>query len=445
MDDAQDQIADAQPAGTDPNPLLTEPEIVAADVALPGTSATPGPRRAAATFIFLTVTLDMLAMGMIAPVLPHLISNFVGGNQVSATEMIGVFGTLFAAMQFFFSPILGSLSDRFGRRPVVLLSNFGLGFDYLVMALAPSLSWLFVGRIISGLTASSVPTAFAYLADVTPRERRAAAFGVLNAAFGIGFVLGPALGGLLGNINPRLPFWVSGGLSLLNGCYGLFVLPESLPQSLRSPFSWRRANPIGSLNLFRSARGLVPLAGLLLLGYISQQSLMNVYVIYADIRYGWSDRTVGLSLGLIGIFTALYGLFLIKPVVARFGERRAMIFGFFGGALGYSLFGLSRTGMLFWAGIPLLNLMSLTWPSAQSIMSRSISPSEQGQLQGAINSLRGISGLIGPGLFTWIFAHAIGSHAVVHAPGLPFYVAAGMLLTALLLTMPATARSAAPR
>ena len=345
-------------------------------------------------------------------------------------------------MQCFISPVLGSLSDRFGRRPVVLLSNFGLGFDYLVMALAPSLSWLFVGRIISGLTASSVPTAFAYLADVTPRERRAAAFGILNAAFGIGMVLGPALGGLLGHLNPRLPFYVSGALSLLNGCYGLFVLPESLPPALRMPFSWRRANPVGSLNLFRSARGLVPLAALLLLGYISQQSLMNVYVVYTDFRYGWSDRTVGLSLGLIGVFTALYGVFLIKPAVARLGERRCMIFGFLGGALGYSLFGLSRSGALFWFGIPLLNLMSLTWPSAQSIMSRSISPSEQGQLQGAINSLRGISGLIGPGIFTWIFAHSIGAHAAVHAPGMPFYVAAGMLALALLLTLPATAVSA---
>ena len=310
--------------------------------------------------------------------------------------------------------------------------------DYVVMALAPTLPWLFVGRVISGLTASSIPTAFAYLADVTPRERRAAAFGVLNAAFGIGFVLGPALGGILGNINPRLPFWVAGGLSLLNGCYGLFVLPESLPRNLRSPFSWARANPVGSLNLFRSAKGLVPIAGLLLLGYIAQQSLANVYVIYADFRYGWTDRTVGLSLAVIGIFTALYGTLLVKPAIARLGERRSMIVGFLGAAIGYAFFGLSRTGLLFWIGIPLLNLMSLTWPSAQSIMSRSIGPSEQGQLQGAINSLRGISGLLGPGLFTWIFSKSIGPHPLIHAPGMPFYTASAMLLVALLLTATST-------
>ena len=283
-------------------------------------SFTPhGPRRAAATFIFFTVTLDMLALGMIAPVLPRLITSFLRGNEVSASQMIGVFGTLFAAMQFVFSPVLGSLSDRFGRRPVVLLSNFGLGADYIVMALAPTLPWLFAGRIISGLTASSIPTAFAYLADVTPRERRAAAFGMLNGAFGIGFVLGPALGGLLGNINPRLPFWVAAALSLLNGCYGFFVLPESLPMSLRSPFSWRRANPVGSLALFRSAKGLVPIAGLLLLGYIAQQSLANVFVIYADFRYGWTDRTVGLSLAVIGVlrlYTAFCWSSLRLPALA---------------------------------------------------------------------------------------------------------------------------------
>ncbi len=427
------------------NPMLGEPELVANDVQIVPPDAGPGkPRRAAAAFIFLTVTLDMLALGMIAPVLPRLIIDFLHGNEVSTSQMIGVFGTLFAAMQFVFSPVLGSLSDRFGRRPIVLLSNFGLGLDYIVMALAPTLPWLFLGRVISGLTASSIPTAFAYLADVTPRERRAVAFGMLNGAFGIGFVLGPALGGILGNINPRLPFWVAAGLSLLNGCYGLFVLPESLPPNLRSPFSWSRANPVGSLDLFRSAKGLVPLAGLLLLGYIAQQSLANVYVIYADFRYGWTDRTVGLSLALIGIFTALYGVFLVKPAVARLGERRCMIIGFLGASLGYLCFGLSRTGLLFWLGIPILNLMSLTWPSAQSIMSRSIGPSEQGQLQGAVNSLRGISGLVGPGLFTWIFSKSIGPHPIIHAPGMPFYTASAMLLVALLLTLSSTPQPKTP-
>ena len=275
-----------------------------------------GERRAAATFIFLTVVLDMLAMGMIAPVLPRLIAGFLHGDVSRAATMLGLFGTVFAGMQFFFSPVLGSLSDRFGRRPVVLLSNFGLGLDYLLMAWAPALSWLFVGRVISGLTASSVPTAMAYMTDVTPAEKRAGAFGMLGAAFGMGFVLGPALGGLLGGVNPRLPFWVSGGLSLLNGLYGLFVLPESLPKEHRTPFSWRRANPVGSLGLIGRNKVLVGLAALLVLGYLSQQSLMNVYVLYADFRFHWTDRTVGLSLAFVGLMSGLYGALLVKRVVA---------------------------------------------------------------------------------------------------------------------------------
>src|SRR5271156_4250907 len=320
------------PQNTTPDPLMTEPELVSsdltADVTLP--SAPPPGRRAAAAFIFFTVTLDMLALGMIAPVLPRLIEGFLHGDTSSAARMLGLFGTVFAAMQFFFSPILGSLSDRFGRRPVVLLSNFGLGLDYMVMAWAPALSWLFVGRVISGLTASSIPTAMAYMADVTPREKRAAAFGMLSAAFGMGFVLGPALGGVLGNVNPRLPFWVAGGLSLVNGMYGLFVLPESLALEHRSPFSWKRANPVGSLSLLSRNRVLLGLAGLLLLGYVAQQSLMNVYVIYADYRYHWSVATVGWSLATVGLFSGLYGAFLVKPAVAWLGERKAMVFGYMG-------------------------------------------------------------------------------------------------------------------
>jgi MFS transporter, DHA1 family, tetracycline resistance protein len=432
-----DSTQNPSPPASTANPLITEPELVGL-----GTALTPHPpkgRRAAATFIFFTVTLDMLALGMIAPVLPRLIEGFLHGDTSSAAKMLGLFGTVFAAMQFFFSPILGSLSDRFGRRPVVLLSNFGLGLDYLLMAWAPALNWLFLGRVISGLTASSIPTAMAYMADVTPRERRAAAFGMLNAAFGIGFVLGPAIGGLLGNINPRLPFWVAGGLSLVNGLYGLFVLPESLSQQNRSPFSWRRANPVGSLTLLNRG-GMIAIASILLLGYIAQQSLMNVYVIYADYRYHWTDRTVGFSLATIGICTAIYGGLLVKPVIAKLGERGAITIGLIGGAIGYSLFGFSKTGLLFWLGIPFLNMMSFTWPAAQSILSHKTSPSEQGQLQGAINSLRGIAGLLGPSLFTYIFSKSIGIDAILHLPGTPFYAAAAMLIIALLLAQRATSQ-----
>ncbi len=411
-----------------PNPLLSEPELLAAA----DTPPAPQGRQATTTFIFLTVSLDMLAFGMIAPVLPRLVEDFLHDDTASAARMLGIFGTFFALMRFLCSPVIGSLSDRFGRRPIVLLSNFGRAFDYLLMAWAPALSWLFLGRIISGLTSSSTPTAKAYMADVTSHEKRTTAFGMLNVAFGIGFVLGPAAGGLLGNINPRLPFWVVAALSLINGLYGLFVLPESLAPQKRTLFSWKRANPIASLSLLKR-RCMLSTTAVILLSYIARQSLTNVYVIYAEYRYHWSTRTIGLSLALIGVCIALYGAFLVKPVVAKLGEHGAITIGLLGGAIGYFIFGLSRAGILFWIGIPFLTMLSFAWPAAQSMLSHKAGPSEQGPLQGAINSLRGIAGLIGPGLFTLIFSKSIGPNATLYSPGISFYVAAAILLIALVI------------
>jgi len=391
----------------------------------------PKGRRAAASFIFLTIALDMLALGMIAPVLPRLIASFMAGNVSSSARMLGLFGTVFAVMQFFFSPVLGSLSDRYGRRPVVLLSNFGLGLDYLLMAWAPALGWLFLGRVISGITASSVPTGMAYMTDVTPPEKRASAFGLVGAAFGMGFVLGPALGGILGSVNPRLPFLVAGVLSLLNGLYGIFVLPESLSHEHRSAFSWKRANPVGSLRMLRNNKVLFGLSAVLVLGYLAQQSLQNVYVLYTDYRYGWSDRSVGLSLALVGIIQGFFAAGLVKPVVKRIGERGALTLGLIGGAVGYVMIGLSKTGLLMLWGIPVLNLMALGWPSAQSIMSREVKPSEQGQMQGGVQSLRGLAAIFGPVMFTWIFSKTFGAEAAIQAPGAAFYLAGALLVVSL--------------
>jgi DHA1 family tetracycline resistance protein-like MFS transporter len=402
-----------------------------------------GGRKAAASFIFLTVVLDMLSMGMIAPVLPKLIEGFVNGSAVRTADFLGWFGTSWAVMQFFCSPILGSLSDRFGRRPIVLLSNLGTGLDYFVMAAAPSLSFLFIGRIVSGITASSIPTAMAYAADVTPKEKRAGAFGMLSAAFGIGFVLGPAIGGLLGDINPHLPFWFAGGLSLLNFCYGFFVLPESLKKANRMPFAWKRANPVGSLVLLRRHKELLGLSLLLFLGYLAQQSLMNVYVIYTDYRYHWTTRTVGISLGIIGIGSALIGGLLVKRSVKKFGERATLLLGLFSGIVGYSFFGASHSGALFWLGMPMLNGMSLAWPTAQGMMSHHVSASEQGQMQGAINGLRSLAGLIGPAMFTVVFAKAITPGFPLQLPGAPFYLAAFMVVLSLLTAVVVTRKQAA--
>lgn len=402
----------------------------------------PHRRRAAAAFIFVTIALDMLAMGMIAPVLPQLITSFMGGNTASGAEMFGIFGTVWAVMQFGFSPLLGSLSDRFGRRPIVLLSNFGLGIDYLVMALAPTLGWLFVGRVVSGITSASVPTAMAYIADVTDPKKRAEAFGMVSAAFGLGFVLGPALGGVLGNVSPRLPFWVAGGMSLLNAMYGMFVLPESLPREHRGIFSWKQANPLGSLTLLRRHRELFGMGCVLLLSYLTQQSLVNTWVLYTDYRYSWSARTVGLSLALVGVGSVIVGALLVRPLVKWFGQRKTLLLGLGIGWVGFAIFGLAPVGWMFLLGIPLMNLWGLAGPTAQGLMSVHVNPQEQGQLQGAVQCIRGLTALVGPGLFTFVFAAAI-KPGRIHLPGAPFLLAAGILLSALPVAAMVTRREAA--
>ncbi len=338
-------------------------------------------------------------------------------------------------MQFIASPVIGALSDRFGRRPIILLSNFGLGLDYILMALAPGIALLFVGRIISGITAASFSTAGAYIADVSPPERRAAGFGLISVAFGIGFVLGPAVGGLLGGFDPRLPFWVAAALSLGNGCYGAIVLPESLPPEKRSAFSWRRANPIGALKLLLRHRQLIGVAGVNFLYSLAHQSLQSVFVLYGAYRYGWDSRTVGLTLAAVGVFSALVGGVLVRRVVPLFGERRALLAGLLFGVAGFSVFGLAPTGPIFWAGLPLLSLMGLASPAAQAIMTRLVPPSEQGRLQGAGSSVMSLAGLVGPSLFTGVFAAAVRAGEV---PGAPYFLAAVVMLVAMALAFVVT-------
>ena len=388
------------------------------------------PRRAALAFIFITVVLDMLALGMIVPVLPNLVVSFEGGDTARAAQVFGVFGTAWALMQFVFSPVLGALSDRFGRRPVILLSNLGLGLDNVLMALAPSLGWLFVGRVISGITAASFSTAGAYIADITPEEKRAGAFGLLGAAFGVGFVLGPAIGGVLGSIGPRLPFWVAAGFSLANACYGFFILPESLPRERRAPFAWRRASPIGSLTLLRSHPQVFGLAAANFLGYIAHEVLPSTFVLYAGYRYAWDQRTVGLYLAGVGLGGMIVSGGLVQPIVNRFGERRTLLTGLACGAAAFTLYGLATSSGWMWLGLPLQALWGLANPSAQGLMTRRVAPTQQGQLQGASSSLRGIAGLIGPGLFTLTFARAIGPDRAAHIPGAPMLLAAALVAAA---------------
>jgi MFS transporter, DHA1 family, tetracycline resistance protein len=387
-------------------------------------------RHAAFAFVFVTVLLDMLAIGVIIPVLPRLVLNFLGGDTVSAADMLGIFGTVWALMQFVFAPLQGALSDRFGRKPVIVISNIGLGLDYILMAVAPTIGWLFLGRVISGITAASISTAYAYVADVTPPEGRSARFGMLGAAFGAGFILGPALGGIAGNVDPRLPFWIAAALSLTNGLYGTFVLPESLPPERRAGFSWRRANPFGALVLLRSQSQLTVLAGINFLGNLAHAVLPSVSVLYMTYRYGWSERTVGLTMAGVGVCSVIVQGTLIGPIVGRFGERKSLLIGLLFGVAGFLVFGLATSGPAFLLGIPLMALWGLANPSAQGLMSRRVGPSEQGRLQGANSSVMGIANMVGPGLFTQAFAIAISSGRDWHLPGAPFVLAAALLAVA---------------
>jgi MFS transporter, DHA1 family, tetracycline resistance protein len=344
-------------------------------------------------------------------------------------------------MQFLFSPLHGALSDRFGRRPVILISNFGLGLDYVLMALAPNLWWLFVGRVISGISAASIATSYAYIADVTPAEQRSARFGMLGVAFGAGFVLGPALGGLAGSLDPHLPFWIAGALSLANALYGLLVLPESLPPERRAPFVWRRANPLGALALLRSQPQLTGLASVNFLGYLAHASLPNISVLYMMYRYGWDERAVGFTMAAVGVCAMIVQGTLIGPVIARFGERTALLAGLAFGAAGFATFGLAATGMGFLAGIPLLALWGFANPAALGLMSHRVGPTEQGRLQGANASVMGIANLLGPGLFAPTLAWSI-SGGDWHAPGAAFLLAALILVLAIMLASRTSARGA---
>ena len=384
----------------------------------------PSQRQAALVFIFITLALDMLALGVMVPVLPRLIVDFQGGDEANAAHWVGLFGTIWAASQFVFMPILGALSDVVGRRPIILISNFGTAADYVVMALAPTLWWLMVGRIISGITSASVSTAFAYVADVTAPEKRAASFGMLSAAFGLGFVIGPAVGGTLGDVDPRLPFWVAAGLSALNGLYGLFVLPESLPRERRALFSWRKANPVGAFALLREQSGLLTLAFVKMLNDFAHVVYPATFALYAFHRYGWGSKEVGWTLALVGVAGIAVQAGLVRVIVKKIGERRTLILGLSCGVMGFALYGLAQEWWILLYAIPIAALWGMAGPSGQALMSRRVTASEQGRLQGALSSVQGIAGMIGPTIFTGVFAYFISGAAPAALPGAALFTAA---------------------
>jgi DHA1 family tetracycline resistance protein-like MFS transporter len=389
-------------------------------------------RRAAIAFIFVTAVIDIIAMGIVIPVLPALIEQFSGSNA-SAGIINGVFVALWALMQFVASPIIGALSDRYGRRPVILLSAAGLACDYVLMAIAPNLWWLALGRIIAGVTSASFTTVYAYMADITPPEQRARAYGLIGAAFSGGFVLGPLLGGVLGEISPRAPFWAAAALSGVAFLYGAFVLPESLAPDKRMAFAWRRANPFGSLRLLRSHPELSGLAVVNFLLYFAHHVFSAVFVLYAGYRYGWSAWEVGLLLAMVGALDMIVQGVLIGRVVKKLGDRTTMVVGLFGGAIGIATMGLAPTGWWFVAAMAPNALWGLAMPTLQSLMTQHVSESEQGQLQGANMSVASIAGVVSPLFFGWVYAQSVGDAPALPSPGAAFLIAALVLLAAAIL------------
>jgi MFS transporter, DHA1 family, tetracycline resistance protein len=394
----------------------------------------PSARTPAFIFVFITVALDMLSIGIIIPVLPKLIEHFMQGNTARAAEMAGLFATMFAAVQFFASPVLGALSDHFGRRPVILLSNLGLGLDYILMALSPNLWWLCAGRLIAGVTSASVSTASAYIADVTAPENRAQKFGLLGAAFGLGFVLGPAIGGILGDIDLHYPFWAAAAMSLINFGYGYFVLPESHKPENRTAFTWSKANPMSSLRLLLSDRNLWSFGSAIFLSQLAHTVLPSIYVLYAGYRYGWGPAEMGWLLASVGISSVIVQGGLVKPVVKAIGERASALVGLIAGGIALIWYGTASEGWLVWLGVPFGAFWGLFNATSQAIMSKSVSAADQGKLQGANTSILALANILGPLLFAFAFARGIDQNLNWNLPGLGFWLAGAILFAACAIT-----------
>ncbi len=395
---------------------------------------TPGrsPRKAAAIFIFITVMLDMIAFGLIGPILPKLISSFVGGNLATAAWIVTVFAIAWACVQFFASPIFGAVSDRIGRRPLILLSNIGTGIDYTIMALAPNIPWLFAGRLLSGATTASMSTAFAYIADSSTPQTRAKAYGMIGAAFGLGFIIGPALGGVVAfYFNARAPFWVAAVLSVLNFAYGYFVLPESLDKEHRTArIDWSKANPVGAIQFLRDRKSVLGLATVNFLGYIAHEAYPIVWVLYTMARFNWNILQIGSSLMLVGATSVLSSLFLVGPVVKRFGERTTLLLGLGFAVVAYAFFGFSTSGWMFVSAI-LISALGLYGPASQALMSHRVGPKEQGALQGALGAVRSVTMILGPAIFGTVFAQFIGPWRYLALEGAPWLLAGLFMVIAL--------------
>lgn len=388
----------------------------------------PSSRPAALGFIFVTLLVDITGLGLIIPVLPKLIAEMIHGDLSLASEYGGWLTFAYAIMQFVFAPVLGGLSDTYGRRPVLLFSLLGFGIDYIFLAFAPTIWWLFVGRIIAGITGASITTASAYIADISEPEKRAQNFGLIGAAFGIGFIIGPVAGGLLGQFGSRVPFLAAAGLSLLNALYGYFVLPESLSKEQRRPFQWKRANPLGSLLHLKKYPAVIGLVASLLLIYIASHSVQSTWTYYNMEKFHWNEAMVGYSLGFVGIMVAIIQGGLIRIIIPKLGNEKSVYTGLIFYAIGLILFAFATKGWMMFAFIIPYSLGGICGPAIQGIISGSVPPNEQGELQGGLTSLMSVTAIIGPPMMTTLFATFTRPDAPIIFPGAPFLAGAILIL-----------------
>ncbi len=391
--------------------------------------------RAGIAFILVTLFLDILGIGIIIPVLPGLVASFTGGDASSAAPWYAALAAVYAGMQFLFAPLIGALSDRFGRRKVILASLTAFGASYLILAVAPSLAWLFVGRIVAGITGATITAANAYIADVSTPKTRARNFGFVGVAFGLGFIFGPAIGGLLGGIGLRVPFYAAAFVALLGALYGLFVLPESLPPENRRAFSWRRADPFRALLGLRAYPLVAGLAFAFLFFSLAQRGLETVFVLYTDYRYGWGPRENGLALALVGVMAAVVQGGLVRPLVARVGERRTIVAGLTVSMLGFVGYGLASKGWILLVVIAVASLGAVAGPAIQGLIAGTVSATEQGSVQGTLTSMLSLTSVVAPLVAGGLFGMFSGERSIVELPGMPFFAGAVFLVVALALVI----------
>jgi DHA1 family tetracycline resistance protein-like MFS transporter len=390
---------------------------------------------AALSFIFITLLIDVIGLAIIIPVFPKLIEGLIHGDISEASKISGLLLVAYAVMQFLCAPLVGNLSDKYGRRPVLLFSLLGFGIDYLFLAFAPTIGWLFLGRIIAGITGASFTTASAYIADVSSPEKRAQNFGMIGVAFGLGFILGPVIGGILGKIDVHYPFYAAAALALLNAAYGYFILPESLPKEHRRELDWKRCNPLGSLIQLKKYPSVISLSVCLFIIYFAAHAVQSVWTFYTMQKFNWNEDIVGYSLGFIGLMIAIVQGGLIRIAIPKLGQERSIWIGLMLYAIGMVLFGLANQGWMMFAFMVPYALGGIAGPALQGIMTNQVPANEQGELQGSLTSLMSLSSIFGPWFMTYTFYYFTNANAPAYIPGAPYFVAAALMMLSAILAM----------